>query len=795
MDLQSRDGFSLPLLPPQAEVLARDLLGSGFSCVLQMPTGSGKTWLAEKAIEDVLASGARAVYLTPLRALATELMGRWQDRFANYKVGVFTGDYGRAGNPYPVPFREAQVLVMTPERLDACTRFWRHHWSWIPEVDVVVVDEIHLLGDPSRGPRLEGTLSRFRRLNPFARIIGLSATLGNRHELADWLDGVDYHSEWRPVPLEWRIARFRKATEKPDLLVDEVARNVQAGGKSLVFVQSRRRAEELSRHVQGAGLRAHHHHAGLQHPERRRVENGFRDDDTDVLVATSTLEMGLNLPVRQVVLYDLQMFNGTDFRPLPANSVWQRVGRAGRPGLDTKGEAVLLAPTWDREAKRYPNGDFEPILSGLSDSRALAEQIVAEVASGLARTASQLESVFDQSLAAMQLRLPQVDDVITEMCDAGMLTEGQDSDTPHAKLRLKATHLGHIASRHFLAPATVLLFRRVREADDSSNLTFLDVLIVAASNGDAEPVIPVDFEELDALAADLAHEPSVLLRLPRDEIVRLLGVTGKRLLSSLKMSLILRAWTRVSDASHVAERYGCYAFEIHRLRESFSRLLLAMASVHKQPAAEKDEQSTFNTDIVPLAERIRILQRMVASGLDEYAATLTLVHGIGPEWAKRLQGVNIADIEDLALGEPTDLLGIRGIASNRATAWIDHARELIKTRYARRYRENEPTPELPLANWPSEVDPYRLRRALDLIAVRRNGRTYLVTGGLEPHIVRIESTSFVCDCADADKGNLCKHVLAIRLDRGDPMVSRLVRRLGSQRGNDKLDLFELWFEG
>lgn len=795
MDFQPKDDFSSSLLPPQAEVLASDLLSSGFSCVLQMPTGSGKTWLAEKAIDDVLDKGGRAVYLTPLRALATELMARWQERFAASKVGVFTGDYGKAGNPYPVPFREAEVLVMTPERLDACTRFWRHHWSWIPEVDLLVVDEIHLLDDRSRGPRLEGTISRFRRLNPFARIIGLSATLGNRCELADWLDGVEYHSEWRPVPLEWRIVRFRKATEKPDLLVDEVTRNIRAGGKSLVFVQSRRRAEELSRHIQGAGLRAHHHHAGLQHSERRSVENGFRDADIDVLVATSTLEMGLNLPVRQVVLYDLQMFNGTDFRPLPTNSVWQRVGRAGRPGLDAKGEAVLLAPTWDREAKRYPDGNFESIRSGLSDSRALAEQIVAEVASGLSRTASQLESVFGQSLAAMQRCLPKVKAVITEMCDAGMLTEGQDSEATHARLRLKATRLGHIASRHFLAPATVLLFRRVLEAGDSSKLTFFDVLIVSASSGDAEPVIPVDFEELDSLAAVVACEPSVLLRRPRSEIVRLLGIGGKRLLSALKMALIMRAWTRTSDAGQVAERYGCYPFEVHRLRESFERLLLAMASVHKQPDDQQDETPVFDTETVPLAERVRILQRMIATGLDEYAATLTLVDGIGPKWAKRLQDVNIADIEDLALAEPADLTDIQGIASKRAMAWIDHARELIKTRYARRYQENEPAPELSLAHWPSEVDPYRLRRALDLTVSRRNGRTYLVTGGLEPHVVHIESDCFACDCADADKGNLCKHVLAIRLDRGDPELSRLVRHLGSQSDNKTFDPFELWFEG
>ena len=142
--------------PAQQELLESSLLSSGFSCILQMPTGSGKTWLAEQAIATVLDRGRRAVYLTPLRALADELNARWQKRFTPQPVGVFTGDYSNSS--YPVPYRDARLLVMTPEKLDACTRSWRTHWNWIPEVDLVVVDELHLLGEPRRGARLEAGL-------------------------------------------------------------------------------------------------------------------------------------------------------------------------------------------------------------------------------------------------------------------------------------------------------------------------------------------------------------------------------------------------------------------------------------------------------------------------------------------------------------------------------------------------------------------------------------------------------------------------------------------------------------
>jgi replicative superfamily II helicase len=87
--------------------------------------------------------------------------------------------------------------------------------------------------------------------------------------------------------------------------------------------------------------------------------------------------MGLNLPARQVVLYDLQTFDGTDFTPLSVSTVWQRAGRAGRRGLDTQGEVVLIAPSWDRSVDRYAAGQFERVQSGLADRGALAEQVLA----------------------------------------------------------------------------------------------------------------------------------------------------------------------------------------------------------------------------------------------------------------------------------------------------------------------------------------------------------------------------------------------------------------------------------
>src|SRR5262249_9344610 len=152
---------------------------------------------------------------------------------------------------------------------------------------------------------------------------------------------------------QWRCRRFHRATDKPHILVEETRDCVAQGGQSLVFVQSRRRAELLSDTLNGAGVRAGHHHAGLDSADRRRLESDFREGRLSALVSTGTLEMGLNLPARQVILYDLQTFDGTEFVPLSVNTVWQRAGRAGRRGLDANGQVVLIAPSWDRGIDKY----------------------------------------------------------------------------------------------------------------------------------------------------------------------------------------------------------------------------------------------------------------------------------------------------------------------------------------------------------------------------------------------------------------------------------------------------------
>jgi helicase len=275
------------------------------------------------------------------------------------------------------------------------------------------------------------------------------------------------------------------------------------------------------------------------------------------------------------------------------------------------------------------------------------------------------------------------------------------------------------------------------------------------------------------------------------------------MLAALKMGLVARDWTRSSDADDVAEKHNCYAFEIERLRESLDRLLLAMIALFEKAKGDKPPESLLIQPggHISLAERVKVLRQMIAAGINEAAATLTIINGIGPKLAKHLYEKGIADIEDLASSEVEELTVIQRLSPDRARRWITEAKEKIRFRSAFSYREGEPTANVKTPDWAPEVDPYRLRRALDLKIAGAEGGMFRITGGLEPHVVRTVDGKLSCDCQDAAKAaylpierrRQCKHALAVRLYRGDRKLRKLARQLNMRPDEGQLNLFDLWF--
>jgi len=160
------------------------------------PTASGKTLVGELgALNAILHDRGKAVYIVPLRALASEKFRQFKKDYPNLRVTMSTGDLDETEGY----LGHSDVIIVTSEKFDSLLR---HKVDWLRQVKTVVVDEIHLLNDPGRGPTLEIVLTILRRTLPNTQLIGLSATIGNRRDLAAWLNATLVEDSWRPVKLE-----------------------------------------------------------------------------------------------------------------------------------------------------------------------------------------------------------------------------------------------------------------------------------------------------------------------------------------------------------------------------------------------------------------------------------------------------------------------------------------------------------------------------------------------------------------------------------------------------------------
>ena len=190
------------LSPIQSKAIDTGLL-EDTSQLVCAPTGSGKTLVATMAISNILGKG-KALYVVPLKALANEKFKEFKALLKDtpYKVIISTGDID-SESAY---LQKYDLLILTSEKLDSLLR---HKVSWLSEVKLVVIDEIHLLNDASRGPTLEIVLTLLKHfVQP--QLIGLSATIGNTEALADWLNAKLVQDDWRPVELKKGIHSSNK---------------------------------------------------------------------------------------------------------------------------------------------------------------------------------------------------------------------------------------------------------------------------------------------------------------------------------------------------------------------------------------------------------------------------------------------------------------------------------------------------------------------------------------------------------------------------------------------------------
>ncbi len=238
------------LYPPQEKALETVL--DNKNVIIAIPTASGKTLIAEIAmIQKILDYKQRnlnkkVLYLCPLKALASEKYHEFQKKWSKLgiKVGYSVGDVDNLN--FGV-FRN-DIIIMTNEKADSLLR---NRPKEIDDIVILIVDEIHLLNDQSRGITLEILLTRIKTINPTVQIVGLSATIKNAEEISNWLGAELIKSDWRPVELregfflnnriyysEGDSKIIKEITKDPTYnLISDVIDEV---GQALVFVSTRK---------------------------------------------------------------------------------------------------------------------------------------------------------------------------------------------------------------------------------------------------------------------------------------------------------------------------------------------------------------------------------------------------------------------------------------------------------------------------------------------------------------------------------------------------------------------------
>ena len=701
------------LYPPQEDAIKAGVL-EGKNIVLASPTASGKTLVAELVIlKSILEKGGKALYLTPLRALASE---KYED-FQKYtgvekapgrrvRVAVTSGDYDSSD----VFLANFDIIISTNEKADSLLR---HRSPWIADISVVVADEIHLLTEADRGPTLEVVLTRLLKVNPGIQVIALSATIKNATEIGQWLSATPITTEWRPVPLREGVhhdgqIQFKDGSSRliphtdTNALFDTALDVVREGGQVLIFAETRRSAVELGRkaaallrrflpkpdrrgleniaqRILGAGERTRlgetlaeqvlngvaFHHAGLAGGHRRIIEEAFKAGRLKILSATPTLAAGVNLPARTVVISSYERYEpGYGRYPISVLEYKQFCGRAGRPKYDKFGEAILIARTEDEQdylMKNYVMAEPERIWSKLGAEKVLRPHVLATIATRFATSEEGLMRFFAKTFYAFQydpkMIRSKLGDILAFLNREQMVEfEGED---------LKATRFGRRVSELYIDPVSAVVLRDglYTRAKHVTEVSFLH--LISRTPDIAPKLYPRRGEDemLDIFAKE--HQDEFMCEVP-EYYGDTNGITYEEFLSEIKCARVLYEWINETSEDGILEVHKVEPGDILRMVDTAKWLLHATHDLAELFGHKDLLKPTYE------------LQVRCARGVKPELVPLVELEGVGRVRARALYNAGYHGLDELKHASVTDLMSVPLIGPSLAKKIKEQVGGLIK---------------------------------------------------------------------------------------------------------------------
>ncbi|MEM1513944.1 MAG: DEAD/DEAH box helicase [Candidatus Thermoplasmatota archaeon] len=662
------------LYPPQEEAIPYVL--NRENVVVSAPTASGKSLIAYLSAVQTALDGNKSIYIVPLRALARE---KYEDlkKFEKIgiKVGISTGDLYDSGEK----LGKYDIVVCTSEKADSLLR---HKSEWIYEVRNVILDEIHLINDATRGPTLEVIIARFMHMMP-VQIVALSATIKNAYEIAEWLGARLIESEWRPVPLRQGVLFGRKIyfddgsikeIENPRL--EGIVEDTLQYGQILIFVNTRPSAQMLAEKMREISCNfcdeeemeeiankilqeeeitsiskklaecirkgSAFHHAGLTSNQRKIVEDNFRKGKIKCVVATPTMAMGINMPARRVIIKNLWRYSELEggMKPLPVMEVKQMMGRAGRPGYDEEGEAIIIARNKiekERLWEEYIISDVEPVYSKLSSEPLLRMHILALIATGFAVSWEEILNFFRKTFYVYQLgMLPE--NKIWECLDFLERNEFIRSEGE----KWLATPFGEKTSSLYIDPLTALKMKIALENKIGSNFSYLHAIC-------ATPDMKcLSVSRKDDWLEEKINEEEFLLPVPS-----IYDAEYDFFLSEVKTACMLEEWINEKKEDEIISKYQVGSGDIHAKAETAEWLLYSMSEIAR----------LFNFKAVPILKKLEV---RVKYGCKEELLNLVKLRGIGRVRARILYENGLKNIEMLRKASITTLKELPGIGEGVA---------------------------------------------------------------------------------------------------------------------------------